>query len=358
MQTAFGIDFGTTNTRVAYFDGETVRVVPFTTRRGTVYQLPTAVAYQHGEPVSFGVEARLATNDQGTLFPEPLKWTLKSSGEVEVQGGTRDRADVVADFLKNLRRLVADSLPKAPLDRAAVTIPVHYPPTARLQLIDAFRRAGIEVTHVFFEPIAAIYAGLAGEPVSGVAAVFDWGGGSLDIATVQLRDGVALTREVDGWHRGGTDFDYMIAEQAVHDFLARHRDSPATHGKTAEDVLERTQHGRDLRLQAEDAKIRLEREPEVAVSSLRFMGLGALNYRLTRATLTDLIAPDLKGGMARLDRTLTASGVTPRTLARLFLSGGTCHVRDIREWITRQYGERLTATLRLPSRLQDRRAAG
>src|SRR5207248_1492922 len=101
------------------------------------------VAYQNGEPVAFGIEAP----DQGTVFPEPLKWVLGSAEPVEVDGGTRDRVDLVADYLKNLKKLVAGSLKNVQLDRAAVTIPVHYPPAARQQLMDAFRQAGITVSH-------------------------------------------------------------------------------------------------------------------------------------------------------------------------------------------------------------------
>jgi molecular chaperone DnaK (HSP70) len=192
---AFGIDFGTTNTRVAYFNGEAVQIVQFTTSEGTVSQLPTAVAYQHGRPVAFGTDAQTLPTGQGTLFPKPLKWLLRSPEPVEVgDGQTRDPGDVVSDFLKNLKDLVARALPRAPLDRAAVTIPVHYPTDARRRLALAFREAGIGVTNYFYEPIAALYASAAGDPASGTAAVFDWGGGSLDVAAVELRDGMALTR--------------------------------------------------------------------------------------------------------------------------------------------------------------------
>lgn len=356
MKTAFGIDFGTTNTRVAYFDGEKVRIVPFTTKKGTVYQLPTTVAYLNGEPVAFGVDAQQLSADQGVQFPEPMKWILGSSEPIEVEGGIRDRLDVVADYLKNLKRLVAVSLKNAPLDRAAVTIPVHYPPAARQQLTEAFRRAGIEVSQYFFEPIAAIYAGLIAEPVSGVAAVFDWGGGSLDIATVQLRNGVALTRQMVGWHRGGTHFDRMIAEQAVNDFLSKNRENPTA--RVATELVLRMKAGRDLRLQAEVAKVQLGRDQEVPVSALRFLGIGALSYKLTRAIFSELISRDLEGGMKRLEQVLSTSGVTPRTLARLFLSGGTCHLLDVRERIVRQFGDRLTPSLKLPDRLVDKRAMG
>ena len=153
-------------------DGRRVRMVPFrTAERGNVYQFPTAVAYREGEPVAFGYTARLQA--KGTLFPRPLKWILDSEEPVEVAGGTRDRIDVVTDFLRHVRESVAASMPKAPLTRASVTIPVHYPAESRRRLGEAFRQAGIEVTNFFYEPIAAIYAGLTDGRAAGVAAVFD-----------------------------------------------------------------------------------------------------------------------------------------------------------------------------------------
>lgn len=363
MNKAFGIDFGTTNTRVAYFDGEKVSVIPFSTKAGLLYQLPTVVAYQNQAPVAFGSDALLLPSDQGAIFPSPLKWILGTATQVEVQGGCREPVDVVADYLRNLRQLVEASRPGVSLNRTAVTIPVHYPPTARRDLAEAFRRAEIDVSHFFFEPIAAIYAGLVGEPVSGTAAVFDWGGGSLDIATVELRDGVALTRQVDGWHRGGTHFDRMIAEQAINDFLDRHRDHPSCRGITAEMVLGDTsrpgmQAGRELRLQAQYAKERLSRDGEVPVNVIRFLGIGVLDYPLTQRVFSELIGSDLTSALTRLDRALKASGVTSGTLARLFLSGGTCRVPEIREQIAKQFARRVRPNLRLPDWLVDQRATG
>lgn len=356
MQTAFGIDFGTTNTRVSYFDGERIRMVPFSTKeQGQTYQLPSAISYRDGKPVACGAAAQLQT--KGTLFPDPLKWLLGPGEPVEVAGGTRDRVAVVSDFLERLRDMVKVSLPRAPLDRAAVTIPVHYPPRARAQLALAFSRAGIEVTHFFFEPIAAIYAGLLEEQAAGVAAVFDWGGGSLDIATVQIRDGVALTRQIDGWHRGGCHFDRLIAQQAVNDLFGRHPE--VTSGYTVDMVLDQMKSGRDLRLAVEQAKIQLSSDPEVAVKFLGFIRSANINYRLSRGEFAELIAPDVTGGIARLDRALAASGVTRRTLARLFLSGGTCNVPLIRDRLMSEIaGHKVAGALRLPERLRDSRFPG
>lgn len=344
MPGTFGIDFGTTNTRVAYYDGGRVRAVPFDTSAGTAYHLPTLISYQGGEPVAVGADARTA----GTLFPDPLKWLLGPPEPVEVDGGTRHRVQVVADFLARLRRLVEAAL-DVPLAAAAVTVPVHYPPAARNDLAQAFRAAGIEVTHFFPEPIAAIYAGLLGDRPAGVAAVFDWGGGSLDVATVRVRDGVAMTRRVDGWHRGGTHFDRAVAERAVDDFLARHRDI-----REGTDQLLGIAAGRTLMIRAEAAKIALSRADAAQLVALKFLAGRTLDYRLTRAEFDELIGPDLTGAVARLDRVLRDSGVTPRTLARLFLSGGTCHIPAVRDRLAAQVAGHLTVdTLRLPPELVD-----
>lgn len=358
MTTAYGIDFGTTNTRVAYFDGRTVRVVPFGTRnRGRTYHLPTAVAYQHGEAVEFGAEALAVSGDRGALYPEPLKWGLERDEPVECGGEPRDRVAVAADFLRNLRRLVAAECPDAPLDRAAVTIPVQYPPKARVRLGEAFREAGVEVSHFFYEPVAALYANLAAAPVSGVAAVFDWGGGSLDVATVGLADGVALTRHIDGWHRGGTHFDREVARHGLNAFLARHADHPVAGRLTPDRVLGVTA-GRNLCLTAESLKPGLGRGEAATLTAINLLGAGNLVHPLSADLFHDLIRPDVTGGLARLDRALAVSGVTPRTLARLYLSGGTCHLPAVRRPLEAAYGDRLVSALRLPEGLVDPQARG
>ena len=58
IRTAFGIDFGTTNTRIAYCARQQLRMVPIRDQRGESYGLPTTLAYLEGNPVAYGYEAR------------------------------------------------------------------------------------------------------------------------------------------------------------------------------------------------------------------------------------------------------------------------------------------------------------
>jgi molecular chaperone DnaK (HSP70) len=129
QQTAFGIDFGTTNTRVAYYDGERLRMVQLVPEAGHPFQLPTLVSYRDGEPVAYGPEAR--RQQQGVLPPRPLKWLLGSDLRIEIEGSELEPVEIVADFFRQLKQLVGKAVKAEPLNRAALTIPVHYPPKAR-----------------------------------------------------------------------------------------------------------------------------------------------------------------------------------------------------------------------------------
>jgi molecular chaperone DnaK len=344
-QTAFGIDFGTTNTRVAYYNGERLRMVPFTTAAGQSFQLPTMVSYYNGEPVAFGFDAR--RQQQGVLPPRPLKWLLGGDLPIEIEGSKLEPVEIIADFFRHLKKLVGEAVKGEPLQKAALTIPVHYSPKAREQLQEACLKAGIEVTHFFFEPIAAIYCSLTARPVSGVTAVFDWGGGSLDIATVQITDGVAMTRQIEGWNRGGTDFDRAICFQAVNNFLLA---QPAI-AYTTDEILDRMAIGRKLRFLAEIAKERLTIAQQASLSLDSFLD-GRLLHTIKRSEFEELIETDIVGAVTRLDHVLHATGTTPKLLARLFLSGGTCNIPRIKECLAGRFGDRIVSRLELPSALR------
>ncbi|MBL8821329.1 MAG: Hsp70 family protein [Planctomycetia bacterium] len=288
-----------------------------------------------------------------------MKWSLTSEQEVDLGNGYgRTPEEAVTDFVNSIVQETRKHLPKIPLNQAAVTIPVNFPLLARQRLLRAFKQAGVEITHFYFEPIAAIYAGLIAQPVSGVAAVFDWGGGSLDIAAVEVRNGIAQTREVVGWHRGGTHFDRLIAEQATNAFLSQHYDEPALLRLTADQILDRPPWGLLLLSQSNLAKEQLSNNNSSLISVLDFYDQWLLEYELTKHHFTELIGPDLHGSMDRLDRVLNSSLVTPRTLARLFLSGGTCNIQEIQNRLASDYGDRLTNTLQLPKMLKAPSASG
>jgi actin-like ATPase involved in cell morphogenesis len=345
-QSVFGIDFGTTNTRVAHYDGKTMHMVPIYDDRGISYSIPTQVNYEDGRPAAFGYSA--LQRRQGALPPQSIKWLLDRDDPVEVDGRPMDPVQMAADYFTHLRQAVGEAIPSTPMDRAAISIPVEFPPRARINLLRACERAGIEVTHFFFEPVAALYCDLFVHPTSGVAAVFDWGGGSLDIATIKIQDGIAWTRQVEGWHRGGEYFDEMICGQAVEAFLRSHPELP----HTADDILF-TVRGRRLRQLAEQVKIDVSRGRHGSMEYVALVGGADLDYTLTPGEFEEWIDQSVGEAVNRLKRAIRETGISPGLLARLFLSGGTCNIPAIQERLARQIaGERIVTSIAIPPPLR------
>jgi molecular chaperone DnaK (HSP70) len=114
-----------------------------------------------------------------------------------------------------------------------------------------------------------------------------------------------------------------------------------------------------LKFGVEPFKIKLSNQPQVAFSYSAFLGGKDLKYNLSRAHFNDLIEDDVRSGLARLDQALRSSGVTPKVLARLFLSGGTCNIPAVRDRLSAEVaGNRMVDRLQLPDRLKSPGSSG
>ena len=123
-ETAFGIDFGTTNTRVAYFDGTKPIMVPVEDRGGRrFYEIPSVVGYLNGEPISFGHDA--IDNDAVTSV-KSIKWQLDRENPIDLgKGYWVESLNVAEAFFRYLRDVVKNSeLQERNLSRASITVPV------------------------------------------------------------------------------------------------------------------------------------------------------------------------------------------------------------------------------------------
>lgn len=330
-ETAFGIDFGTTHTRLAYFNGERLDLVAVRGVQGNPYQIPTLVRYTGSVPSAYGHAARTA--ETGSLPADSIKWLLDRDDPVEINGHVMDPCRVASDFLRHLKDVAKKYGIQEPLSHSAVTVPVKYPPRARQNLLKAFDLAGIQVTHLFYEPVAALYCCMAAHPTNGVAAVFDWGGGTLDIATVRAQDGFALVQELDGLHRGGETFDRLLCHKAVDSFLAT---NPC--GLTADDILDRTNSGQEVRLLAEQAKIRLSTESRAPIERLNFVAGKALHHWVTRNDFESWISEDIDQALASLKRVLKRTGISETLVSLVLLSGGTCNIPAVQMRIRNAVG--------------------
>ncbi|WP_407494702.1 Hsp70 family protein [Pseudooceanicola sp. MF1-13] len=209
------VDFGTSNSAVAYMDGGAVRRVLLEHGEDT---LPTAVFFPVGGAMQIGRAAGQALIDgvEGR-YMRALKSVLGTPlfHESRLMGGRRQTlADVVTAFLKRLRDMAQDQSGLS-FDAVLSGRPVrfHHDPVRDQQAEDDLRAcyvaAGFTTVDFLFEPEAAALSSVGNSGDLGL--IVDIGGGTSDFTVFRRgANGVEVIAS-HGIRLGGTDFDRALS---------------------------------------------------------------------------------------------------------------------------------------------------
>ena len=231
-----GLDFGTTNSILSYYDERRTSVEAFQSEAGGDCYIPTVVSYRerNGEiQVGFGKSARMHQGNSAYRVVQRFKLYL---GEDERQlaqrgwGGGVLPLQAARDYLQ---ALVEDYKKKQRLDQleaVVVTVPEVWWKDGRLQAREELRRVLTELElpspSFISEPVAACaYFAYTwhlqhGSWYDGHVLVVDYGGGTLDISLCQpqadkvrvlAREGVGFDKERPG--RAGVAFDEEVVRR-------------------------------------------------------------------------------------------------------------------------------------------------
>jgi molecular chaperone DnaK len=236
---AIGIDLGTSNSVVAIIDADGAPRI-LTTREGSTL-LPSLVWYSKDGPV-VGEPARegLDYSPDVTIFgakrllgrrfdhPEiaklarvlPYQLIEAPNGDTWIAlsaGRSVSPEEVCALVLRELRR-IAEAHFKGPVTRAVITIPAWYDAAQRQATKDAAQIAGLSVLRLLSEPTAAAFGHGAHHGTDRKYLVCDLGGGTFDVAVVDLEGGIFEVLATTGDpFLGGDDVDRAVVENLVRD---------------------------------------------------------------------------------------------------------------------------------------------
>ena len=244
MGKIIGIDFGTTNSRVAVLDGDTVRVLENSKGHRST---PSVVAYDNYGEILVGETAKsqAVTNPQNTLFAikrfigrryddsevqhdisfEPFKIVRAGKGDarIEVNGTKLAPQKIAAEILEEMKK-IAENILGEEVTEAVICCPANFDWFQRKAIKDAGLLAGLDVKYIINGPTAAAIA-YGEDKAKGEQkiAVYDLGGGTFDISIIDIDKSYdGKTFEVlatDGdTHLGGEDFDNRIINYLVEEF--------------------------------------------------------------------------------------------------------------------------------------------
>ncbi len=239
MSRVIGIDLGTSNSCVAYMEGDSPVVIPNAEGGRTT---PSMVAFNDkGELIVGNLAKRQSvTNAENTVFavkrligrkfdsPEvvqssrvmPYKIICADNNDawIEIKDKKVSPAEVSAYILAKMKSYAEDFLGEK-VEDAVITVPAYFNDSQRQATKDAGRIAGLNVLRIINEPTAASLAYGLNKDQNLKIAVFDLGGGTFDISILELNDGVFEVLATNGnTFLGGEDFDRALIGLLVNEF--------------------------------------------------------------------------------------------------------------------------------------------
>ncbi len=341
-----GIDLGTTNSLVAFMQGDQPLVIPGEDGSNLV---PSVVAMPMAgkERVVIGNAARshlLTAPDRAVysikrlmgrgvddiadelkLFPFHLASDIQP-GEVlrlDIGGQQYTPPEISAYVLRQLKRN-AERYFGAPVTQAVITVPAYFNDAQRQATKDAGRMAGLEVLRLVNEPTAAALAYGLDRQKEGIVAVYDLGGGTFDISILKLHEGIFEVIATNGdTHLGGDDLDNLLLVIALDEI------------ETEEKIPARQQPElvQALRKAVIDAKIALSANDSARLEVQ--LPNGSLYRReITRAQFEQLIEPILQRTVEPCRQALRDAGLTPADIREVVLVGGSTRIPRVQQLVS------------------------
>src|SRR6266699_1510337 len=279
-----GIDLGTTNSEIAAYVGDRVRILGSGTK-----MLPSCVGFSPTGELLVGQAAR----NQQILYPErtvrSVKRRMGMQEAVPLGDKTFTPQEISALILRELVQWARSELGQ-PVEKAVITVPAYFSDAQRTATREAGMLAGLEVVRILNEPTAASLAYGFGDASRPTALIYDL---------------------------GGDDFDDLLLERLEQEF-ERLYGIDLRHGHAAA-------HAR-LWWAAEEAKKKLSFEPYVSVREENLVIQNGkalhLDLELSRTEYEEMILRLVESTLDSVSKTLADAGKGASDLDAILLVGG------------------------------------
>ncbi len=226
-----GIDLGTTNSLVGYFENNQLKL--FTDENGKDL-ISSKVAFdkdgnflQAGNLAVGDIEITSIKRLMGKNFSDINKINFKNNFiknliidnsqnnqaiALKIGKKTITAIEISAEILKYLKFLAEKNLQQK-ITKAVITVPAYFDETAKVATKLSAQIAGLEVLRLVNEPTAGALAYGLDNLSKGTFLVYDFGGGTFDCSILKMQNGVFKVLGVAGDNElGGDDIDKILQD--------------------------------------------------------------------------------------------------------------------------------------------------
>jgi molecular chaperone DnaK len=359
MAKVLGIDLGTTNSAMAIYDHGEAKIISNKEGKNTT---PSVVAFTDKGEVLVGESAKrqAVTNPEKTIYSikrimglmcdEP---TAKEAKErlpyhiidrngacaVEVAGKTYTPQEISAKVLMKLKEDAEAYLGEKITD-AVITVPAYFNDAQRKATKEAGTIAGLNVLRIINEPTSAALSYGLDKKESETIVVYDLGGGTFDVTTLETGDNVVEVMATGGdAFLGGDDFDNRLIDYIAEEFKSDNN----VDLKADVMALQR------LKDAAESAKKELSSSSETEIN-LPFITADAsgpkhLVKKITRAKFESLISDLVANTIKTIAGVIKDAGVKKEDINEIVMVGGSTRVPLVQEEVKKFFSKDLNKSV-------------
>ncbi len=352
MSKVIGIDLGTTNSCVAVYEGGEAKIIPNKEGKNTT---PSVVAFTDKGEVLVGDPAKrqAITNPEKTISSIKRIMGLMMDEEkakeahdkvtynivdkngmaaVDVAGTVYTPQEISAKILTKLKE-DAEAYIGSSVTDAVITVPAYFNDAQRKATQEAGTIAGLNVLRIINEPTASALAYGLDSKEEETVLVYDLGGGTFDVTTLEISDGTFEVLSTDGnAFLGGDDFDNKIVDFLAEDF----KNAQGVDLKNDKMALQR------LKDAAENAKKELSSSTETEINlpfiTMTEAGPQHLVVKLTRAKFEGMIEDLVDETIDHIKVAMKDADLDNSDIKEIIMVGGSIRVPKAQEMVSAYFG--------------------
>jgi molecular chaperone HscC len=325
-----GIDLGTTNSAIGCMVNGEPQLIPNTLQQVLT---PSVVGVDLDGQIVVG----RAAQELQVMYPERCAGAFKRhmGSDWTIQLADHDfTPEKLSSLVLQSLKADAEAFLGHAVDAAVITVPAYFNEYQRRATIQAGQLAGLQVERILNEPTAAAIAyGLHDDQTQQVILVVDLGGGTFDVAVMNVFETLLEVRASSGESfLGGEDFTSNMVSRILE-----------RRGMVYEQAeLRSPKLVSRMRQLCELAKRQLSREDSVTVRIPDDQGRlpqDAAEVLITRKEFTEWTGATLQRTEIPLRRALGDAGLTRSDIDQVVLVGGATRMPQLRERIVRLFGK-------------------
>lgn len=335
----FGIDLGTTNSSIAKFDNGDVFI--FKNPISLKQTLPSVVGFRKQRIVVGEKAVELIQNDSKNVI-SAFKRKIGTSDTYWVESQEKEMSPVELStfILKELKNFIQT---REKLDAAVVTIPASFDTMQSNATKEAAHAAGFSQVVLLQEPIAASLAYVNKSSVkleNGQWLVYDFGGGTFDIALLSIQDGEMKVVDHEGDnYLGGRDLDKAILFEVIIPKIL----TQSNFGTIAEELKNQrgffAKYYNLLLYKAEELKINLSHSKEVEIE-IEIQDIDGREQELfidvTREEMESAIDPIVQKTLDITKGIISKNKLREENLHFVLMVGGSTYIPYIKQKLNAQ----------------------